>query len=64
MECRHDHPLAVLGPQPTEDGGWVVRAWMPDAESVELLLGGQPLTMATPQDAQTRLPLPPTLATP
>ncbi len=47
-ECRHDHPFAVLGPQPLEGGGWVVRAWMPDAESVELLHGGDRLAMATP----------------
>jgi 1,4-alpha-glucan branching enzyme len=47
-ECRHDHPFAVLGPQPLEGGGWVVRVWMPDAERVELLLGGQILAMATP----------------
>jgi 1,4-alpha-glucan branching enzyme len=37
-ECRHDHPCAVLGPQPLEDGRWVVRVWMPEAERVELLL--------------------------
>ncbi|MFN9645231.1 MAG: 1,4-alpha-glucan branching enzyme, partial [Cyanobacteriota bacterium] len=48
-ECRHDHPLAVLGVQPLEGGGWVVRAWVPDAESVELLLdGAEPVPMATP----------------
>ena len=48
-ECRHDHPLAVLGPQPLESGGWVVRSWMPDAEAVELLLdGAEPVPMATP----------------
>jgi 1,4-alpha-glucan branching enzyme len=39
-DCRHDHPFAVLGPQPLDDGRWVVRVWMPDAESVELLHGG------------------------
>ena len=38
-ECRHYHPFSVLGPQPLDGGGWVVRAWMPDAHSVELLLG-------------------------
>ena len=26
--CRHDHPFAVLGPQPLE-GEWIVRVWMP-----------------------------------
>ena len=33
-ECRHDHPFAVLGPQPLPEGGWVVRIWMPEAEQV------------------------------
>ncbi len=47
-ECRHDHPLAILGPQPLEGGGWVVRIWMPEAEQVELLIAGQTLAMATP----------------
>ncbi len=47
-ECRHDHPFAVLGPQPLEAGGWVVRVWMPEAQQVELLCGGQGLPMATP----------------
>lgn len=47
-ECRQDHPLAILGPQPLEGGGWVVRIWMPEAEQVELLIAGQTLAMATP----------------
>ncbi|MFZ9566413.1 MAG: 1,4-alpha-glucan branching protein GlgB, partial [Vulcanococcus sp.] len=47
-ECRHDHPLAVLGPQPLDNGQWVVRVWMPDAERVELLCDGKSLAMATP----------------
>ena len=48
-ECRHDHPFAVLGPQPLDGRGWVVRVWMPEAERVELLLEGQaPRAMATP----------------
>ena len=46
-ECRHDHPLAILGPQPLEGGGWVVRIWMPEAEQVELLIAGQTMAMAT-----------------
>ena len=48
-ECRHDHPLAVLGPQPLEGNQWVVRCWMPEAESVDLLLeGAEPIPMGTP----------------
>ena len=47
-ECRHDHPFAVLGPQPLDGGGWVVRAWVPEAERVALLHGGQSVPMDTP----------------
>ncbi|MFM8967436.1 MAG: GlgB N-terminal domain-containing protein, partial [Vulcanococcus sp.] len=47
-ECRHDHPLAVLGPQPLDCGNWVVRVWMPEAERVELMVGGTAQPMATP----------------
>ena len=47
-ECRHDHPFALLGPQP-HDGGWLVRVWMPEAERVQLLLdGAEARPMATP----------------
>ena len=35
-ECRHDHPFSVLGPQQV-DGVWTVRAWMPEAQSVNLV---------------------------
>ena len=45
-ECRHDHPLAILGPQPLEGGGWVVRIWMPEAEQVDLLIAGQALALS------------------
>jgi 1,4-alpha-glucan branching enzyme len=47
-ECRHNHPFAVLGPQPLDDGSWVVRLWMPDAERVELLLGSEVHATSTP----------------
>jgi 1,4-alpha-glucan branching enzyme len=39
--CRHNHPAAILGPQQLNDGQWVVRCWMPEAQSVELLLAGE-----------------------
>ena len=39
-QCNHDHPLSVLGPQQLEDGRWVVRIWMPDADRVVLLKAG------------------------
>jgi len=46
-ECRHDHPFSVLGPQPLESG-WVIRIWMPEADSVTLLQGDQELAMSCP----------------
>ncbi|QEY31411.1 1,4-alpha-glucan branching protein GlgB [Synechococcus sp. RSCCF101] len=46
-ECRHDHPYAVLGPQRTSEG-WVVRVWMPEADSVLLLTNGQEQPMDCP----------------
>ncbi len=35
-ECRHDNPFSALGPQKHKDY-WIVRVWMPEASSVELL---------------------------
>ena len=46
-ECRHDHPFSVLGPQSTDDGP-VVRVWMPEADSVTLLLEGREIEMTRP----------------
>ena len=43
-ECRHDHPFAVLGPQPL-DTDWVIRIWMPEAESVTLLIDNREVVM-------------------
>ncbi|MGB0824581.1 MAG: GlgB N-terminal domain-containing protein, partial [Synechococcus sp.] len=45
--CRHDHPFAVLGPQPS-DQGWTVRIWMPEAQTVTLLQAGDEIAMTTP----------------
>ena len=45
--CRHDHPFAVLGPQPSEQG-WTVRMWMPEAQTVTLLQAGEEIAMTTP----------------
>ena len=45
--CRHDHPLSVLGPQPGEQG-WTVRVWMPEAQKVTLLLGSKEIVTSTP----------------
>lgn len=46
--CCHDHPYAILGPQPLANGSWVVRAWLPDATRVWLLNQGQELAMESP----------------
>ena len=40
-ECRHDHPLSILGPQSQDNGGWVIRVWMPEANNVTLLSGSE-----------------------
>jgi 1,4-alpha-glucan branching enzyme len=46
--CAQDDPFSVLGPQPLASG-WAVRAWMPEADRVSLLLAdGRSLAMATP----------------
>ena len=45
--CRHEHPFAILGPQPS-DAGWTVRVWMPEAHSVTLLEGGRETLMTAP----------------
>jgi len=46
-ECRHDHPFSVLGPQQV-DGVWTVRAWMPEAQSVNLVVNGEVINTSTP----------------
>ena len=46
-ECRHDHPFSVLGPQQLASG-WVIRVWMPEAESVTLLIGDREVAMTSP----------------
>jgi 1,4-alpha-glucan branching enzyme len=47
-QCNHAHPLAVLGPQQLEDGRWVVRVWMPEADRVVLLHAGGELLLQNP----------------
>ena len=47
-QCNHDHPQAVLGPQPLDNGRWVVRIWMPDASRVVLLHQGQEHVLENP----------------
>ena len=44
--CRHDYPFSVLGPQSLENS-WVVRVWMPNADTVTLLVAGQEIPMST-----------------
>ena len=47
-ECRHDHPFSILGPQPQENGAWVIRVWMPEARTVTLLIGSEEIAMTSP----------------
>ena len=43
--CRQHDPYATLGPHALTSGGHVVRAWLPDAERVELVVQDQVLPM-------------------
>ena len=42
--CLHSDPFSILGPQPISKK-WVVRAWVPEANKVELLLDGRKTVM-------------------
>ncbi len=46
-ECRHDHPFAILGPQ-IHNETWIIRTWMPEASSVNLLWQGKEHEMTNP----------------
>ncbi len=46
-ECKHESPFAILGPHPHE-GKWIVRAWMPEADRLELLSEGEIYSMGNP----------------
>ncbi len=43
-KCLQADPFAVLGPQKISHG-WVIRAWMPEANKVELLIDGSKTAM-------------------
>ncbi len=42
--CLHPDPFAILGPQKLSNE-WVIRAWLPEANEVEMLLDGAPVAM-------------------
>ncbi|MFL0781916.1 MAG: 1,4-alpha-glucan branching enzyme, partial [Prochlorococcus sp.] len=47
VECRHEHPFAVLGPH-LHEGQWIVRFWCPEASEVSLIWDGGTCPMVTP----------------
>ena len=46
-ECRHESPFSILGPQPFKDK-WIIRIWMPEASSVELIIRGAKIKLQNP----------------
>ncbi len=46
-DCRHDDPYAILGPQQLKED-WIIRAWIPEASEVNLLLNGKSVAMKNP----------------
>ena len=47
VEARHANPFAVLGPHETGGGMYEIRAMLPGAESVSILVDGRPEPVAT-----------------
>ncbi|WP_413390096.1 1,4-alpha-glucan branching protein GlgB [Prochlorococcus marinus] len=46
-ECRHESPFSILGPQPFKDK-WIIRIWMPEANTVELITKETRLQLQNP----------------
>ena len=46
-ECKHANPFSLLGPQPYEKE-WIIRIWMPQAESVELITNNSKIELTNP----------------
>jgi len=46
-ECRHESPFSILGPQPFKDK-WIIRIWMPEASTVELITKETRLQLQNP----------------
>ena len=46
-QCRQDNPFSLLGTQPYENK-WIVRIWMPEAESVELITKTKRIELTNP----------------
>ncbi|TDR89750.1 1,4-alpha-glucan branching protein GlgB [Enterovirga rhinocerotis] len=47
VQARHGDPFAVLGPHETARGEWEIRAMLPDAVSVSILLDGREAPVPT-----------------
>ena len=50
--ATHHDPFEFLGPHPAEDGGWVVRAFLPGASKATISMKGQkePMSRIRPED--------------
>ena len=46
-ECRHESPFSILGPQPFKNK-WIIRIWMPEANTVELLTQEKKIQLQIP----------------
>ncbi len=49
-ECRHESPFSILGPQPFKDK-WIIRIWMPEASTVELITQETKVQLQNPNHA-------------
>jgi 1,4-alpha-glucan branching enzyme len=50
--ARHGDPFAVLGPHQVDDGHWSIRAFLPEAESVDVEIDGRaPVSMERVHEA-------------
>ena len=46
-ECKNDNPYSFLGPH-KEEKHWIIRVWMPEADSVEIIYKGKSYQTTTP----------------
>ncbi|MDB5508548.1 MAG: 1,4-alpha-glucan branching enzyme, partial [Hyphomicrobiales bacterium] len=45
-QARHGDPFAVLGPHQVDGGAWSIRAYLPDADTIDLVIDGRdPISM-------------------
>ncbi|MDB5641206.1 MAG: glgB, partial [Hyphomicrobiales bacterium] len=51
-EARHGDPFAVLGPHPAGEGAWSIRAFIPEADDVDVVVeGGDSVAMERVHEA-------------